>query len=87
MSAESVVGEQRLIWWELRDDEYQEIAPTLEGLLVSRNFPGLCPSAKQRQGPPLGATERFEGLARSWQGASARRQHDTPARGGKGRGG
>jgi Uma2 family endonuclease len=36
-----ITGEQRLIWWELRDEEYQEIAPTSEGLLESRAFSGL----------------------------------------------
>jgi hypothetical protein len=30
-----------LLWWELRDEEYQEIAPTPEGLLKSGIFPGL----------------------------------------------
>ena len=37
-----ITGEQRLIWWELRDAEYQEISPTPEGQLTSRVFPGLC---------------------------------------------
>ena len=36
-----ITGEQRLIWWELRDDEYQEIAPTTDGLLQSRVYRGL----------------------------------------------
>jgi Uma2 family endonuclease len=36
-----ITGEQRVIWWELRDDEYQEIAPTSDGMLQSRVFPGL----------------------------------------------
>jgi len=36
-----VTGEQRLIWWELRGTEYQEILPTSDGLLRSGVFPGL----------------------------------------------
>ena len=36
-----ITGEQRLLWWELRDAEYQEIAPAADGLLKSGVFPGL----------------------------------------------
>jgi len=36
-----VTGEQRLIWWELREGEYQEIASAPNGLLPSGVFPGL----------------------------------------------
>jgi Uma2 family endonuclease len=36
-----ITGEQRLIWWELREGEYHEIAPAPDGLLQSRVFPGL----------------------------------------------
>jgi Uma2 family endonuclease len=36
-----ITGEQRLVWWELRDGEYQEIVPQSEGLLKSAVFPGL----------------------------------------------
>ena len=36
-----ITGEQRLIWWELREAEYQEIAQTPDGLLKSGVFPGL----------------------------------------------
>jgi len=36
-----ITGEQRLVWWELRDGEYQEIVPSAEGLLKSGVFPGL----------------------------------------------
>jgi len=36
-----ITGEQRLVWWELREGEYQEIAPTGEGLVKSGIFPGL----------------------------------------------
>lgn len=36
-----ITGEQRLIWWELRDAEYQEIVQTTGGLLKSGVFPGL----------------------------------------------
>jgi Uma2 family endonuclease len=36
-----ITGEQLLVWWELRDGEYHDIAPTADGLLKSRVFPGL----------------------------------------------
>jgi Uma2 family endonuclease len=36
-----ITGEQRLRWWELRDEEYQELAPGPEGCLQSGIFPGL----------------------------------------------
>jgi Uma2 family endonuclease len=36
-----ITGEQRLVWWELRDGEYQEIVRSTEGLLNSGVFPGL----------------------------------------------
>lgn len=36
-----ITGDQRLVWWELREGEYQEMAPTGEGLLQSGVFPGL----------------------------------------------
>jgi Uma2 family endonuclease len=36
-----ITGEQRVVWWELREEEYQELAPSAEGLLQSRRFPGL----------------------------------------------
>src|SRR5437870_8817371 len=36
-----ITGEQRLVWWELREGEYQEIAPDADGLFKSRAFPGL----------------------------------------------
>lgn len=36
-----ITGEDRIIWWELRDGEYQEIAASAEGLLRSAVFPGL----------------------------------------------
>ncbi|MCI0538297.1 MAG: Uma2 family endonuclease [Verrucomicrobiales bacterium] len=36
-----ITGEQRLIWWELREAEYQEIALAADGLLKSGVFPGL----------------------------------------------
>ncbi len=36
-----ITGEKRLLWWELRDEEYQKIAPDEEGLLKSGVFPGL----------------------------------------------
>ena len=36
-----ITGEQRLVWWELREGEYQEIAISADGLLKSSVFPGL----------------------------------------------
>jgi len=36
-----ITGENRVCWWELRDEEYHEIEPTPEGLLRSAIFPGL----------------------------------------------
>jgi Uma2 family endonuclease len=36
-----ITDENRLIWWELRERDYDEIAPGTEGLLKSRVFPGL----------------------------------------------
>jgi Uma2 family endonuclease len=41
-----ITGEQRLVWWELRDGEYQEIVPHAEGLLRSAVFPGLWLDAR-----------------------------------------
>src|SRR5437870_765159 len=36
-----IAGENRLLWWELRQGEYHEIPPQTEGLLNSGVFPGL----------------------------------------------
>ena len=36
-----ITGEQRVIWWQLREGEYEEIAPDSDGLLKSTVFPGL----------------------------------------------
>ena len=36
-----ITGEERVIWWELREGEYQEIAVSVDGLLKSSAFPGL----------------------------------------------
>jgi Uma2 family endonuclease len=36
-----ITGEQRLVWWELHEGDYHEIAPTADGLCKSRAFPGL----------------------------------------------
>ena len=36
-----ITGENRLVWWELTEGEYQEIAPDADGLVKSRVFPGL----------------------------------------------
>jgi Uma2 family endonuclease len=34
-------GANRFVWWELREEEYREIAPAEDGLLKSTVFPGL----------------------------------------------
>ncbi len=36
-----ITGEERVVWWELRETEYQEIGPAPDGLLKSGVFPGL----------------------------------------------
>src|SRR5437016_5590901 len=36
-----ITDENRLVWWELREGEYQEIAASADGLLKSGIFPGL----------------------------------------------
>jgi Uma2 family endonuclease len=36
-----ITGENRLVWWGLVEEEYQEIAPTEGGLVKSKVFPGL----------------------------------------------
>jgi Uma2 family endonuclease len=36
-----ITGEQRVVWWALREGEYQEIAPAGSSLLQSGVFPGL----------------------------------------------
>src|SRR5947199_8366383 len=36
-----ITGERRVVWWELREAEYQEIALAPDGLLKSGVFPGL----------------------------------------------
>ena len=36
-----ITGERRLVWWELREGEYEAIASDADGLLKSRVFPGL----------------------------------------------
>jgi len=36
-----ITSEQRLIWWELKEGEYQEIIPQADGVLKSAVFPGL----------------------------------------------
>jgi len=36
-----ITGEKRLVWWELREEEYREIPASEDGLLKSRVFPGL----------------------------------------------
>jgi hypothetical protein len=41
-----ITGEQRLVWWELRDGEFQELVPLADGMLKSAIFPGLWLDAK-----------------------------------------
>ena len=41
-----ITDENRLVWWELREGEYQEITPEAGGLLKSRVFPGLSLDAE-----------------------------------------
>lgn len=36
-----ITDENRLVWWELREGDYLEIAPGADGLLKSKVFPGL----------------------------------------------
>jgi Uma2 family endonuclease len=36
-----ITSENRVVWWELREGDYQEISPTADGLLKSGIFPGL----------------------------------------------
>src|SRR5271166_1055106 len=36
-----ITGEKRVVWWELREGDYQEITPAADGLLKSHVFPGL----------------------------------------------
>jgi Uma2 family endonuclease len=36
-----ITGENRLIWWELREGEYQELSADGQGILRSKIFPGL----------------------------------------------
>ena len=36
-----ITSEQRVIWWQLREGQYEEIAPDSEGVLNSVQFPGL----------------------------------------------
>jgi len=36
-----IAGEDRLVWWELREGDYAELAPDAAGLLKSGVFPGL----------------------------------------------
>jgi Uma2 family endonuclease len=36
-----ITGENRLVWWELREGDYREIEPAADGVLKSGVFPGL----------------------------------------------
>jgi Uma2 family endonuclease len=77
-----ITGEQRLIWSELRDEEYQEITPTSEGLLESRAFPGLwldAPALLRGDVKAVLATLR-RGLASVQPGATASERHSARAR-------
>ncbi len=54
-----IADEHRLVWWQLREDEFTEIAASPEGLLESPNFPGLVIDA-----PALLAGDIAAALAR-----------------------
>jgi len=41
-----ITDEDRLLWWELREGEYQEILPQPDGVLKSNVFPGLWLDAR-----------------------------------------
>jgi Uma2 family endonuclease len=41
-----IADENRLIWWQLKDDEFVEISADQEGLITSANFPGLVIDSK-----------------------------------------
>ncbi len=41
-----ITSEQRLVWWELREGDYNEIPADTEGILKSRVFPGLWLDAR-----------------------------------------
>jgi Uma2 family endonuclease len=36
-----ITGQKRLVWWTLREGEYEEIVPLVDGVLKSVIFPGL----------------------------------------------
>jgi Uma2 family endonuclease len=36
-----ITGENCLVWWELREGEYQELSADAQGILRSKIFPGL----------------------------------------------
>jgi Uma2 family endonuclease len=36
-----ITSEEKIVWWELKEGEYEAIAPDADGLLRSRVFPGL----------------------------------------------
>jgi Uma2 family endonuclease len=36
-----ITGEERIVWWELREGDYHEILPDAQGVLKSGIFPGL----------------------------------------------
>ena len=36
-----ITGENRIVWWALREGEYEEIKPDANGFLKSNEFPGL----------------------------------------------
>jgi Uma2 family endonuclease len=41
-----ITGEERIVWWQLREGEYAEIAPDAAGRLKSGVFPGLWLDSK-----------------------------------------
>jgi len=50
-----IVREQRLVWWELKQGEYQEMNSDVNGLLKSGVFPGLWLDTKALLGGDMKA--------------------------------
>src|SRR2546425_6137931 len=66
-----ITGENRLVWWGLRQGEYEVIASDADGLLKSRVFPGLWLDA----GALLGGEMKIV-LAALWRGLDSP-EHET----------
>ncbi len=50
-----ITSERRLVWWELKEGDYLENAPSSDGLLKSRVFPGLWLDTKALLGGDMRA--------------------------------